>query len=278
MKENDVAELAGLLNVTAEEVNGAVENGTVSELINNFRGQTKIFANADFDTYQANLKKQALTELDKNNLPQPIYEYVKGSVLEKVERELAKEHGLQAKPIKQLVEEIISTKTKTVPDDEVARLKARIVEIEQEYEGKLTHEKTAFERRFIDSEIERIINDLPIDAEGEKLNNQRDIVRTMVSQKYNFALENGQMTALKDGKPILDSKLDPVPLKDVVYGFAKDYVNLSPAKGGRGDASSTSASRSINFAEYCEKNGITPNSIEFVTKKRELEAKGYKLE
>lgn len=278
MKQEDVAALAGLFNSTAETVNQAVEDGKVSELITAFSNQNKVFSTADFDKFQDNLKKQALTELDKNNLPQPVYEYVKGSVLEKAEKDLAKAYGLERKPLKELVEDIISTKTKTNPDDEVQRLKARIVEVENDYNTKLTTERSAFKQQFVNAELERIIGDLPIDAEGEKLTNQRDIVRTMLSQKIAFDYENGILTATREGKLVTDSKLDPVPVKDVIYEFAKNYVNLSPAKGGRGDSSSTSGSRTINFAEYCEKNGIMPNSMEFVGKKRELESKGYKLE
>lgn len=278
MNEKVVAELAGLLLSTAEEVNQALEKGSISDVINNFTSQVKIMSSPDFETFQKNLKVQALTELDKTNLPQPVYEYVKASTLEKLERDLAKEYGVQVKPVRQLIEDVITTKTKTNPDDETARLKQQIVDLEKTWSEKLNAEKTNFETRFVDNELERIISELPIDAEGEKLNNQREIVRTMVKGKLQFQMENGNIVPIKDGRPVVDNKLDPVPMKDVIYGFAKDYVNLSPVKGGRGDSSSQSGSRSINFAEFCEKNGIMPNSMELVTKRAELESKGYKLE
>lgn len=277
-KEKSVAELAGLLLSTAEEVDRAIEDGTISDVIKNFTSQVKIMSNQDFDTFSKNLKSQALTELDKNNLPQPIYEYVKGSVLEKLEREIAKENGLTAKPIKQLIEDVIVAKTKTNPDDESKRLKQQIVDLENEWSNKLNTAQTTFESKFIDNEIERLVGDLPIDAEGDKLDNQREIVRTMIKGKLQFKWDDGKIIPIKDGNAMVDSKLDPLPVKDVIYGFAKDYVNLSPEKGGRGDSSSSSGSRTLNFAEYCEKNNIQPNSMELVAKRNELLSKGYKLE
>jgi hypothetical protein len=280
MKQEDVVALAALLNSTAEDVKTAVDNGGVSELINGFLPTVKIMPERDFSTYSENLKRQAINELDKTKLPRDLYEYVKGSVLEKTERELAKKHGVADgfTGMDELVEQIIKTKTKTAPDDETAKLKQRITEIENEWAGKLAIANKSFEDKFIDTELGRVIGELPIDAEGDKLTNQQKIVRAMLKESFTFSMDEGIPVAMKDGKAIQDSKLDPVPIKDVVYQFAKDYVNLRPEQGGRGSSSSTSGSRKMNFPEYCEKNHILPNSMEFFKAKSDLEAKGYKLE
>ena len=280
MKQEDVVALAALLNYTAEDVKTAVDNGGISELINGFLPTVKIMPEKDFATYSENLKRQAISELDKTKLPRDVYEYVKGSVLEKTERELAKKHGITENfnGVDDLVEQIIKTKTKAVPDDESKLLKQRIVDLEKEWSEKLATASKGFEEKFIDTELGRVISELPIEAEGEKLTNQQRIVRAMLKESFTFSLDEGVPVVMKDGKPILDSKLDPVPIKDVVYQFAKDYVNLRPEQGGRGSSSSTSGSRKMNFPEYCEKNNILPNSMEYFKAKSDLESKGYKLE
>ena len=278
MKQEDVTALAGLLNVTAEDVEAAKEGG-LSELINSFLPTVKIMPVKDFDTFTENLKRQAITELDKTKLPRDVFEYVKGSVLEQKEKALAKQYNVtDYQNFDNLVEEIIKTKMKTPPDGEAQKLKDRIIELEDQHKAELANVSKTFDNRFIDMELNRAIDELPIEAEGDKLKNQQEVVRAMVKAKHAFAVDNDKILTIRDGKPVTDTKLDPVPLSEVVYGVAKDYVNLRPEQGGRGDKSSTNGSRKINFEEYCVKNNIRPNSVELVKAKRDLEAKGYTLE
>lgn len=279
MKEIDVTALAALLGSTAENVNTAIESGTVSELITGFTGANKVIPMKDYPTLEANLKRQAFMELDKTNLPVEVFKYVKGSVLEKTEKELAKKHGItEYQNLDDLVEAIITTKVKTPSDNEVKELKQRIVDIETESKTKLDLVSKAFENRFINTDLLRAVGELPIDAEGDKLKNQQEIVIAMAKQKLDFRMENDRTVAYRDGKLVSDSKLDPIPVKDVISELAKDYVNIRHEQGGRGDQSSTNGSKTINFAEHCEKNGIKPNSIEMAVAKRDFEAKGYTLE
>ena len=279
MKENDVAAFATLFNTTAENVNQAIENGTVSELINGFKTGNKIMPNADFDTFQTNLKRQALTELDKNNLPKDVYDYVKASVKEKTERQLAKQYGISDyQNLDHLVESIIKTKTNTTPDEDVKALKQRITDMEADHQLKIESIGKQHETRFIDNELKRVIGKLPIDADGAKLENQQEIVMAMVKAKFNFSIDGDNIVTFKDGKPVRDTKLDPVPMAKIIEEFAKDYVNLRLDQGGRGDSSSHNGSKTINFAEYCEKNGLRPNTIELVKAQKELLEKGFKLE
>ncbi len=279
MKQEDVTALAGLFNITAEDVNTAIENGTVSELINGFTTNTKLIPMKDYPTLEVNLKRQAFMELDKAHLPKEVFSYVKGAVLEQTEKELAKKHGVESyQNLDDLVEAIITTKAKPASDDETKKLKERIVELETNHKSELENVSKTFQNRFIDTELNRAISELPIEAEGAKLDNQQEIVRAMVKSKFNFTIENDKIVTFKDGKPVTDVKLDPVPLKDVVYGFAKDYVNLRPEQGGRGDKSSTNGSRKIDFEKYCIENGLKPNTIEIVKARRELESKGYTFE
>lgn len=278
MKQEDVTALAALLNTTAENVSQAIEEGKVSELITGFATTNQVMPKDDFAILRDNLKKQALSEIDKTKLPKDVYDYVKGSVLEKTEKELARQYGVaEYTNLNGLVEEIIKTKTKTTPDEETSKLKQRIVEIENEKKTEVESVRKTFENKFIDTELNRVIAELPIDAEGEKLVNQQRIVRAMIKETFNFQLEGDGIMAIKDGKPVQDTKLDPVPIREVISQFAKDYVNLRPEQGGRGDSSSLEGTRVVDFAEYCEKNNIRPNSVEMVKAKRELEAKGYKF-
>jgi len=278
MKQEDVTALAALLNRTAEEVKAAEEGG-LSKLIDEFLPTVKVMPVQDFETLTENLKRQAITELDKTKLPRDIFEYVKGSVLEQKEKTLAKQYNVtDYQNFDSLIEEIIKTKMKTPPDVDTQKLKDRIIELEDQHKAELANVSKTFDNRFIDMELNRVIDELPIEAEGDKLKNQQEVVRAMVKARHAFAVDNDKILTLRDGKPVTDTKLDPVPLREVVYMVAKDYVNLRPEQGGRGDKSSTNGSRKINFAEYCEKNGIRPNSVELVKAKRELEAKGIILE
>lgn len=279
MKQEDVTALAALFGSTAENVSTAIENGTVSELISGFTTNTKLIPVKDYPTLEANLKRQALMELDKTNLPADVFKYVKGSVLEKTEKELAKKHGVtEYQNLDDLVEAIIATKAKPASDDDSKRLKDRIVELETSHKTELEKVSKTFETRFINTELFRAVGELPIDAEGDKLKNQQEIVLAMAKQKIDFRMDNDQVVAYRDGKLVSDSKLDPIPVKDVIADLAKDYVNLRHEQGGRGDQSSTNGSKKIDFEKYCVENGIRPNSIELVKAKREFEAKGYKIE
>ena len=279
MKQEDVTGFAALFNISAEDVKAADENGGLSEMIDGFVQNHKIIPLKDYPTLEANLKRQAFMELDKTNLPKEVFKYVKGSVLEQTEKVLAEKYGVaEYQDLDSLVEEIIKTKMKTPSDGEAQKLKDRITELETNHKTELESVSKTFDNRFIDMELNRAIDELPIEAEGDKLKNQQEVVRAMVKARHAFAVDNDKILTLRDGKPVTDTKLDPVPLREVVYMVAKDYVNLRPEQGGRGDKSSTNGSRKINFAEYCEKNGIRPNSVELVKAKRELEAKGIILE
>jgi len=279
MKEQDVTAFAALLGSTVENVNTAIENGTVSELITGFTTNTKLIPVKDYPTLEANLKRQALMELDKTNLPADVFKYVKGSVLEKTEKELAKKHGItDYQHLDDLVEAIIATKAKPAPDDDSKKLKDRIVELETNHKTELEKVSKTYETRFINTELLRAVGELPIDAEGDKLKNQQEIVIAMAKQKIDFRMENDQTVGYRDGKLISDSKLDPIPVNDVIADFAKDYVNLRHEQGGRGDQSSTNGSKTIDFAKYCADNGINPNTPAQVKAIKELESKGYKLE
>ncbi len=278
MKQEDVTALAALLNRTAEEVKAAEEGG-LSKLIDEFLPTVKVMPVQDFETLTENLKRQAITELDKTKLPRDIFEYVKGSVLEQKEKALAKQYGVtDYQNFDNLVEEIIKTKMKTPPDVDTQKLKDRILELEDQHKTELANVSKTFDNRFIDMELNRAIGELPIEAEGDKLKNQQEVVRAMVKAKHSFTVDNDKILTIRDGKPVTDTKLDPVPLNEVVYMVAKDYVNLRPEQGGRGDKSSSGGAGIINFTKYCEDNHLRPNSLEMLKAKKDFEAKGYKLE
>lgn len=85
MNENDVAAIAQLFGKPKEEISTAITNGGVSTLVADFTASKKIMTQEDFDKYQENYRQVVINDLvsNKHDLPQAIYEYVKGSVLEK---------------------------------------------------------------------------------------------------------------------------------------------------------------------------------------------------
>ena len=105
--------------------------------------------------------------------------------------------------------------------------------METNHKTELEKVSKTFETRFINTELLRAVGELPIDAEGDKLKNQQEIVIAMAKQKIEFRMENDQTVGYREGKLISDSKLDPIPVKDVIaaIGARPLYGNRSGKQG-----------------------------------------------
>lgn len=285
MKENDVVALAGLLGKSAEDVGAAIENGGVSEFIESYTGGHTIMASDDFDTFKTNLANQTISDLAKaERIPKPIYDRVKGTVLELTEKQVAEKHGVSDySGFDDLLNKVI-TKAEN-PTEDVKALKDQIELIQAQAAQKEQELLAQNDTRYADLRLSEAVKSLPIDAgdDKDKLEKQRQIVRTMFDSEHKVRVDGNSLVVQvnKDGewKDVVDAKLDPIPYEQVLSDYAKGIVNLkSPAGGGRGDKSSTgSKGGEVNFAEYCEKNNIPPNSFKMIEAKKKLTADGYTL-
>jgi hypothetical protein len=279
MKEKDVEALATLLNKTPDELGTVIENGGVDELLTEFKTKHSIMPTTDFDKFKQNFQDQLVEKWTTDQAPKPIYDKIKGGVLQMKEKEIAKEFAIDDySDFNDLVHKIVESKAKN-PED-VTKLKSRITELETTHNDALKSLQRQNDQRYVDFRLAEVINGIDIDAEGVMLENQRRILKTMAQSEFGYLVKDGQVLVTKNGEPVTDSKLDPIPLSNVIRDYAKDIVKLkSPDGGGRGEGSSASSFRpkSINVMEYLEKNNIPVNSGEHAKLVREWTKEGIEL-
>lgn len=282
MKEEDVVALASLLGKEPEVVTKAIEEDGIGGFINDFKQGNRILSAEDFDKREANLRKSVIDEISiSDNVPKPIYDRVKGTVLEMVEKDLAKKHDVgDYENFDDLIGKLV-TKTKN-PTETESELKERITQLTQEHEQKIGDLMKQNDDRFVRMRLNESVKNLPIDADGDKLNVQREIVNTMFSSNHRFEVRDDKVIVLqKNGeewKPVTDEKLDPIPVGDVLSEYAKGIVNLkSPGSGGRGDSSSTSNSKTVSVSKYLKENGIAENSLKWAEAYKKFKAEGYEI-
>lgn len=278
MKEENVASLASLFKTKPETLSPLIENGGLDEFIETFAKSHTIMTADDFEKFKANHKQGVIDGMQNGEIPKPIYDRVKGTVLEMKEKELSKKFGIESfDGFDDLVGKIVESKAKN-PED-VTKLKAQIDQLSADYTQKLQDTERQYNDRFISIRLNEVIGGIPIDADGVKLENQRDIIKTMVKANFGFKVNGDQVVITKGGEPIVDSKLDPVPMMDVIMTYAKDYVNLkSPGSGGRGDGSSAGSSlKSVSMSKYMKENGIKPNSFEHARAVKDFKEKGIEI-
>jgi hypothetical protein len=282
MKENDVVAVASLLGKEQKEVVDALENGGIDGWINDFKTGNKIMTTADFDQREKNLKEVLVGEIAAGEkVPQLIYNRVKGDVLEMTEKNLAKQYNVESfDNFDDLIGKLV-TKTKN-PTDTESELKNQITKLTEAHEESLKTERSKNDKRFVNLRLREAVNGLDIDAEGDKLNTQRDIVQTMFEANHKFEVNDDKVVVLKrngeEWDVVKDSKLDPIPVASVLEEYATSVINLkSSGSGGRGDSSSTSGTKSISASKYLKDKGIHENSLQWATDLKKFKEEGYEI-
>ena len=166
--------------------------------------------------------------------------------------------------IDDLVSKIV---TKTKPqngNDDVVALKTRIVELENDYKDKLNAKQNEFDTSIIKSDFDKAIKALGLDYEGEVLTKQKGLLTAAFNDSYSKKRQDGKTIVLKGEDVIKDNKFDPLPLKDVLLGVAKEYgfQLKSPEPGGHGGTSSRKPAglKGVTWQEYLDKNDVLPNT------------------
>jgi hypothetical protein len=279
MKEQDVASLASLLKIEPEKVSAAIENGGISDFVNEFTSGHEVFTKSELDGLKNNLKSEFEGEVLNGKIPKAIYDRAKGFALEATEKKIAEQFGVGDYDggMEGLVNKIVESKAKN-PED-VTKLKSRIDELVSEHEREVSELRSSNDRRFVNLRINEIVNKIPIDAEGVKLDNQRKMLRALIAAEFDFGVNDDSVVVNKAPVNFKQKNLDPIPVGDVIMEFAKDYVNLRSDGGGRGDTSSTRSSsmKTVNIKEYMAEKGIQPNSVELFQAIKQFEKDGVEI-
>jgi len=272
-----VERLASLLKQKPEQVNTALEEGGIGEMIDNFESSHEVYTKEDFSTFQTNLEAQIEQKWLDDKVPKRVYDKIKGVSYEVIEKELAKEHGIEA--WKNMGDLVIKIKDKSAKNPEdVTELKTQITRLVSDHEAREKELIELNDKRFINSQLDQIVNSVPIDAEGKVLANNRKMLKTLIMAEFDFGVEADALKILNAPVEFKQKNLDPKPPLDVVVDFAKDYVSLSSSVGGgRGDISSTAKTSKVNFPEYAKAKGIKPNSPEMATAMKEFREQGVEM-
>jgi len=266
MKEKSVEILATLLKTTSEKVNSAIESDELETLVSEFKNNNQVFDAKEFATLKTNFRKEVVDNLKEEDIPEAFKAKAVGWKLEDMEKKLAKEYQFtdEFNGLTDLVSKIVTKAEKPVNKEEIQTLKQRIVEIEEEYGNKLAEKSKEFDSKVIADDFSKSLNTLGLDYEDEVLEKQASLFKAAFSGTHKIERQDGTTVVIKDGEVIKDSKLDPLPLKEVMLGVAKDYgfQLKSPDTGGHGGASSKSKNslQGVSFEEYMDKIGVKPNT------------------
>ena len=276
MKENDVTYFSTLLNIDAEAVKGAAEDGSLGEKITALGMTSK----ADVEELKTNLTQQVrntyLSELEesakKGELPQELYKPINGAVLEKQEKKLAKEYGVtEYDGFDDLVAKAIKNTAK--PDDtkaqelleKIGKLQEANTNLVAEKEDAVKAVKEEFNQKSLSRELTDYINRVPFDfsdVEEKDLDSvtaeRREILKSVFESQNKLAYNDDKITVFQDDKPLLvEHTLAPVPISDVLRKTASKLgMKLkSPDTGGQG-GSSSGGNGSATFKDVEEYNAL----------------------
>jgi len=267
MNEKNVAVLATLLKKPNEEITKALEaDGGMENIVSEFQKNNQVFNIDEFVKLKTNLKKETIENLSEEDIPESFKAKAVGWKLEKLESELKDKYQFtdEFKGLPDLVDKIV-TKTKNPNNDqeEVSALKQRIVDLETEHAKQLSQKQEEFDKTLIKSDFRKSIKALGLDYEDDVLKKQEGLIKAAFNDVFSLQRKDGTTVVLdKNGDVVKDTKLDPKPLKEVLFGVAKDYgfQLKSPDHGGHGGGSSTKKAglKGVSWEEYLEKNNVKP--------------------
>jgi uncharacterized protein YdaU (DUF1376 family) len=252
----------------------------------------KVFTTAELAKFTENSNREYIEKLgtDGKPLPSNIYNLAKGNAFEKKEKAWAKDYGIESwDDIDDLLDKIVrkkleeSGKATTEKDSKIEELKGLLKKADKEKEEAIAKEKGKFHNEYVGMRIETGAKKINIDAEGEALENQRNILKTMFMKEHSFTVnDDWKIVVLKDGNVIKDKVGDPLPFDDVFENFAPKYVKVKDVPSGGRGGSSTDKKTDKGFenvtsldtlVEYAKKSGIEPGTEKFYELMVELKTK-----
>lgn len=284
MNEKDVAYFGTLLNLEAKDVEAAAQDGTLGDKITALGLMAKDQVETLKTNYAKEVKSSHLNELidkaKKGELDPDLYKPIKGAAYEMLEKELAKEYGVEDfNGVNDLVSKAINKNKTGKPDDKAVQELNDKIKLLQEANLNLVKEKDEavnsarndYESRIINRDKSDYINKIPFDfsdvedSELDKISaSRKKILNDVFDARYNLRFEGDNIAVFgKDGEMLKNTATyEPVPVNDVLKGIALELgIKLkSPESGGQGGRSSGQNGSKFGsieeFNQYCEKNGI----------------------
>jgi hypothetical protein len=287
--EKSVEVLATLLEQKPEVIEEAIKtDGELDKLVDQYKTDHHVFSSGDLARKIENANRDYIEKLaaDGQQLPSALYNRVKGNAFEKQEKQWAKEHDIDTwdniDDLKtQIIAKEIAKSGKAGGDAVVKEMEAKIDELkklvlaESELKEKaVTEERAKVGRRMIDFDIINAIKSVDIDAEGEKLENQRGMLDAVFKRDFSCEYRDDKTVVLdKDGKMIVNKVGDPLSVSDVLNDIAPKWVDIKEvSKGGRGgsptkgkpDGTLKTVMNINELVIYAEGKGILPGTAEFL--------------
>jgi len=286
--ERSVEVLATLLEQKPEVVEEAIKtDGELDKLVEQYKKDRHIFSSDELTKKIENANRDYIEKLaaDGQQLPSALYNRVKGNAFEKQEKQWAREHEIDTwENIDDLKSQIIAKEIvksgKAGGDVVVKEMEAKILELkglvlseEEKSKKAITETEGKVGKRMINFDINNAIKSVDIDAEGEKLENQREVLDAVFRRDHTFEYRDDKIVVLdKDGKLIVNKVGDPLDVSDVLNDIAPKWVDIKEvSKGGRGDKTTPiktdgtlkTVSNMNELAEYAKSKNIEIGTAAF---------------
>lgn len=131
-KLNSIVALANILGETPENIQIAEEKGELTGLIDKFNNGHKIFSLTELNEYGKNHQNNYIkTLLEGENIPSDLYNKIKGTALEQLERKIKRNYEFQEdyEGTEDLLEKLIASQSKQ-PNESKTEDLAKIKELE----------------------------------------------------------------------------------------------------------------------------------------------------
>jgi len=269
-----VEQLAARFKTTSDVIEAGLKaEGNLDSVFEAYDKGVQIFTHDELTKKLENHATEAIELLgaDGKQIPSKIYNLAKGNAFEKLEKTWAKKHGISAwEGIDDLQEKIIgqveakSGKADDEKDSEIKRLKKLVLDTDKERDEAVSTATKDFNGQLAQRDVESVLGRINIDETGEKLDNQRAILKAVVKGELTFEYINGITVAFKNGEMLKDKVGDPQSLEGVLVPFAEKYVNVkSVPEGGRGGDSTEDTKTGVkaiktkaDFYAHAESQGI----------------------
>ena len=287
--EKNVEQLAALLEEKPEVVKEALEDETGEKfngLINQYRDSRKIFTTEELIKKIDNSNQEFIDKIasDGQQIPQKLYNRVKGNAFEKYEKQRAAEYGIEKwENLDDLNNQIIAKKIAESgntsndlleeKETKIKELKNLVLEADKGKEKEIAEVRGIVGREMNNFNISNAINSVDIEAEGELLENQREILDAVFRRDHDFEFREGKTVVLKNGEILKNKVGDPLSVDEVLTDFAPKYVSIKTVpKGGRGGSSTDKTTKGslkeiftmAQLEEYAEARDIKLGTAEFL--------------
>jgi hypothetical protein len=288
MKANDVEFFSTLLNIEAENVEGAIKDGTLSEKVS----ALGLLNKSQVETLKTNITKEVknghIPELveaaKKGDLDNDLYKVIKGAALEMLEKDLSKEYKVDSyTDVKDLIAKISNKTAK--PDDKLIELNEKFKALQGVNQNLVTEKDDAvknvrleYEGKLLNKSKNDFLNTVPFDysdvedSDLEKAANSRKmILGSVFDARFDLKFDGDTVVVTdKEGTPLTNpATLDALPVSDVLKTLASELGQklTSPETGGQGGRSSggkggAKFNSETEFYAHLEAKGIPMTSDE----------------